>query len=463
MKIKDLILALSLSLILFRCDPDPEPALTCNFTWNPFVANTGETVSFINASKGNPTEFTWSFEGGNPTTSSEENPSVQFNDPGDFEVRLTIMRGGVAQSKTNKISIKCTQNYCMPIVSNFISNTTFIMAGNSIQFNDQSTGDPTIWEWTFEGGSPETSAEQNPNVKYDQPGFYKVTLKASKENSTDTKIEENYVTVGCSGNYCDPIFTKFAKTSGVVYGIDVDHHQLNLYEPENDASEKRPLIILFGGGAFSGSNIELLEPLATQLTRYGYVVASARYRNGPQNEGADNMFRGQQDLTAAVRYFRKMAVEWRIDPDKIFIGGNGTGAFIALGKAYLDTSEVTSEYKDIVESVGGLEGTQGNEGFSSEAIGCISLAGGMYQSMDMITSDDLPLFAVHGTADTEVPYNFNQTIPTYGSYSITQKVKSAGLLSYLYTIENGDHTAPRSQPELYINQLITWCHLVIEK
>ncbi|WCC45368.1 hypothetical protein PJW08_04380 [Tenacibaculum finnmarkense] len=40
--------------------------------------------------------------------------------------------------------------------------------GNNVQFNDTSTGVPTSWDWTFEGGTPANSTEKNPssNLRY---------------------------------------------------------------------------------------------------------------------------------------------------------------------------------------------------------------------------------------------------------------------------------------------------------
>jgi len=439
---------------------DPEP-FSASFSWNPSQGNSGQNVTFTNLSKG-ATAFSWTFSGGTPATSSEENPSIVYSNPGEFDVTLVATREGMEASLTKKITIACGQEFCMPIQSAFTTTTTFLKAGGNVAFTDQTTGIPTSWDWTFDGGTPATSTDQNPTVTYPSAGFYKVTLKASKLNSTDTEIKENYITVGCNGDNCDAIFSTSVKTSDVVYGIDVNQHKLNLFEPENDVSTSRPLIILLGGGAFSGSDLTLLEPLAKSLTSYGFVVAVARYRNGPSSEPAENFIRGQQDLNAAVRYFRKEAAQWKIDPNRIFVGGYGTGAFISLSHAYLDTPEIPSDLVATVNSVGGLEGAQGNAGFSSEALGCISLAGGLYRTLDIIKSDDVPLFAVHGSADFEVPIGTTSGSATlYGSMPIADKTKAFGLLTYLYVIDGGGHDAPRSNPQLYIDQLVTWCHLVM--
>lgn len=45
-----------------------------------------------------------------------------------------------------------------------------------VQFNDQSNG-ANSWLWTFPGGTPSTSTEQNPVVVYNDPGIYSVSLR----------------------------------------------------------------------------------------------------------------------------------------------------------------------------------------------------------------------------------------------------------------------------------------------
>lgn len=101
-----------------------------------------------------------------------------------------------------------------PIVeANFEANTTQIQQGDQVEFTDLSDGSPNSWEWTFEGGTPETSTEQNPMVTYENPGAFDVTLVVSNANSTDTMTMENYIHVQYwefeGGNPADPVYTMY--------------------------------------------------------------------------------------------------------------------------------------------------------------------------------------------------------------------------------------------------------------
>ncbi len=50
-------------------------------------------VQFTSTSIGNVTEYNWIFEGGDPETSTEENPVVSYYVPGVYDVTLTISDG----------------------------------------------------------------------------------------------------------------------------------------------------------------------------------------------------------------------------------------------------------------------------------------------------------------------------------------------------------------------------------
>ena len=84
----------------------------------------------------------------------------------------------------------------LPLMADFSASSTAIQVGQSVSFSDESTGNPTTWEWTFEGGTPANSNEQNPVVTYNEIGSYDVTLTAGNDTATDTKIKPGFITVG---------------------------------------------------------------------------------------------------------------------------------------------------------------------------------------------------------------------------------------------------------------------------
>ncbi len=83
-----------------------------------------------------------------------------------------------------------------PLTAGFSASETTVCAGSSIDFTDLSTGTPTSWDWTFEGGDPATSTDQNPTVTYNNTGTFNVELTVSDAASnSETKLEVDYIAV----------------------------------------------------------------------------------------------------------------------------------------------------------------------------------------------------------------------------------------------------------------------------
>jgi PKD repeat protein len=63
----------------------------------------------------------------------------------------------------------------------------------TVNFTDQSSGEPTSWSWNF--GDTGTSGAQNPNHTYTASGTYTVTLTATNAQGSDDEVKINYITV----------------------------------------------------------------------------------------------------------------------------------------------------------------------------------------------------------------------------------------------------------------------------
>ncbi len=97
-------------------------------------------------------------------------------------------------------------NLCSPAVAdvptaNFIaSNKECVLLGSELEFTDLSSNFPTQWNWSFEGGDPNTSSERNPKVTYNTPGVFKVTLIATNSIGPSAPLVfENFITVSEEG------------------------------------------------------------------------------------------------------------------------------------------------------------------------------------------------------------------------------------------------------------------------
>lgn len=77
----------------------------------------------------------------------------------------------------------------------FKADEVSISAGDTVKFEDLSLGNPVSWKWTFEGGTPSSSTEQNPVVVYDHEGTYKVSLEITDGSDSSAKEQESYIAV----------------------------------------------------------------------------------------------------------------------------------------------------------------------------------------------------------------------------------------------------------------------------
>jgi PKD repeat protein len=130
----------------------------------------GDFIQF-NDSSSNATAWTWTFNGGFPTTSTLQNPIVSFT-PGTHSISLTVTGPGGTDSltRTNYITIGS-----IPVAS-FGTNDTVITLPSAIATFTNTSGNATSYEWNFGDGT--TSASPNPSHMYTVAGTYTVTLVA---------------------------------------------------------------------------------------------------------------------------------------------------------------------------------------------------------------------------------------------------------------------------------------------
>jgi PKD repeat protein len=70
-----------------------------------------------------------------------------------------------------------------------------IFEGETISLYDQTINNPLVWKWSAPGGTPTSSVEQNPTIRYNVAGQYTVSLIAGNPAGEDTKTKIDYVNV----------------------------------------------------------------------------------------------------------------------------------------------------------------------------------------------------------------------------------------------------------------------------
>ena len=98
--------------------------------------------------------------------------------------------------KSNQFSSNY-RGYCIVDTpkAGFIADYDTICAGQSIVFSDTSLNNPMDWQWSFSGGTPNTSKLQSPQITYNSPGTYTVSLIVTNSLGSDTIVKTNYIKV----------------------------------------------------------------------------------------------------------------------------------------------------------------------------------------------------------------------------------------------------------------------------
>jgi uncharacterized protein (TIGR02145 family) len=187
-------------------------APVANFAADKTSITEGETVNFTDQSSNDPTSWSWTF--GDGGTSTEKNPSYQYNTEGTYNVTLTATNsfGSDDETKNNYITVGASGS---APVADFTADKTSITEGETVNFTDQSTNDPTSWSWTFGDGG--TSTEQNPSYQYNTEGTYNVTLTATNSYGSDYETKDNFVTVELIMNIPCPGMPTLSDVDGNVY------------------------------------------------------------------------------------------------------------------------------------------------------------------------------------------------------------------------------------------------------
>ena len=261
--------------------------------------------------------------------------------------------------------------------------------------------------------------------------------------------------------YNDEVFDTYTVMSDIVYDSNytqsgiLQNLKLDIYSPENDTIENRPVIIYAHSGGFTDGDKAEANRFAPFFVKSGYVVASINYRlvdvEQTQQVFSHAVLDAVADMRSAVRYLKQQSQSIGIDTNKIFIGGYSAGAFTALHSAYTNSmADVAILGGDdlvlYVNSRGGLDGGGSNPGCVFSFKGAYSFAGAI-GSIDIINPGESILCCFHGSKDMIVPVDSGNVTGVgagtyvYGSQSIHNKLTEVGILNEFYLVDGASHSS----------------------
>jgi len=156
----------------------PQASFTINIS--------GSTFTFVNSTTG-ATMYSWDFGDGNSST--ETNPQHTYATDGTYIVELVATNSCGTSTSTETIVVS------VPPTVGFSTDVSEGCLPLTVNYTDESGLDVTSWSWTFPGGTPSTSTEENPVVVYDAPGTYNATLVVTNPAGSSTLTQNSLITV----------------------------------------------------------------------------------------------------------------------------------------------------------------------------------------------------------------------------------------------------------------------------
>ncbi|MCE9540822.1 MAG: gliding motility-associated C-terminal domain-containing protein, partial [Bacteroidetes bacterium] len=169
--------------ILFN--PPPTIALTSDTS---ALCVPGTIQFFDNSVTGNPNDpiTTWSWNFGDGTTSTIEDPPHSYTIPNDYQVTLTVTTSGGCTNSTSTPLI--INGHPFPVAAFSLSSTELELPYDVLISNNQSLGAST-YNWTFGDGG--TSTLNSPEYLYTTIGIFQVELIAMTDyGCLDTAYSE---------------------------------------------------------------------------------------------------------------------------------------------------------------------------------------------------------------------------------------------------------------------------------
>lgn len=264
-----------------------------------------------------------------------------------------------------------------------------------------------------------------------------------------------------TSRYLSPIFDSVVKHANVQYGSaqvwNIPYNNTDLfmdvYEPANDTLTKRPLMIWAHPGGFLLGDKEAddMVALCDSFARKGYVTVSIGYRLGfnplSQSSAVRAVYRGTQDMRAAIRYLKEFAPTYGIDTNFTFVGGSSAGAFATLHTAYLTDAEAPTDIQGGIgyPALGCLDCSGNSYQHNMDLTGFVSLWGALGDSNYIQASETVPALLIHGEADGTVPIGTGNPFGVFttpivnGSRPISNQLTSLGIQHTFMPFDSLDH------------------------
>ena len=186
----------------FTTTPEATSSILTGASVNIMV---GESIVYTSACNENTTSIEWTFQGGDPATSTEDQVTVTYAAAGSYTTTLVAYgEGGRQSTKTLNVNVSeptveasftTDPAYTNLIIYQMLSVET----GTTVTYTSTCNSYTDHIAWTFEGGDPTTSTEDVVAVTYTTAGSFTTTLIAYNTDESQSDTVTLSVTVTDSG------------------------------------------------------------------------------------------------------------------------------------------------------------------------------------------------------------------------------------------------------------------------
>ena len=186
----------------FTTTPEATSSILTGASVNIMV---GESIVYTSACNENTTSLEWTFQGGDPATSTDDQVTVTYAAAGSYTTTLVAYgEGGRQSTKTLNVNVSeptveasftTDPAYTNLIIYQMLSVET----GTTVTYTSTCNSYTDHIAWTFEGGDPTTSTEDVVAVTYTTAGSFTTTLIAYNTDESQTDTVTLSVTVTDSG------------------------------------------------------------------------------------------------------------------------------------------------------------------------------------------------------------------------------------------------------------------------
>ncbi len=235
--------------ISFDVTFDKEPV--AEFKANEEQLTEGCGIDFEDLSLCDVNSWLWTFEGGSPSTSTEQNPQgIVYQNAGNYDVTLKVTNA-FGQNTIVKPGFIEVSGSLTPEVMFFASDSA-VCTGAEVQFLDYSKVCPDSWNWEISPSSYEfvngtSASSQNPELQFNVAGSYSVSLTVTNANGSTTLNKDDYI---FAGGLVFPFTEDFeggnAEENGwTIVNLDNDDITWEMYSVSGNGGNKAAGINLF--------------------------------------------------------------------------------------------------------------------------------------------------------------------------------------------------------------------------